>query len=122
VLIGGDEALFRATGDALRANSACLGVTDSRQTLLAGQARFAPSAALADRVRGLLLDSNCDGLLVSITPAEIEAQGFPLDRCSLALVSAGVEFPAPLRKLVEACAERLAEAVTPANAGQAVRD
>lgn len=115
VLIGGDEQLLMQAGEALQAKGACTGVTDGRQTLLAGQERFAPPAVLAERVRGLLLDSGCDALLIGTTPAEIEALGFPLDRCSLALLSAGTALSAPLRTLVEACAERVADDVTAAN-------
>ena len=92
VLIGGDEVPCRQAGDALQANGACVGVTDSRRTLLAGRERFA--------VIGHAGRTGCAGccsmrtvmrLLIGVTPAEIEAQGFPLDRCSLALVSAGTD-------------------------------
>ena len=120
MLIGGDEQLLMQAGDALQAKGVCTGVTDSRRTLLAGQERFAPPAALADRVRGLLLDSSCDALLIGITPAEIEAQGFALDRCSLVLLSAETALSAPLRTLVEACAERVADDVTAANIDQEI--
>jgi cyanophycin synthetase len=122
VLIGADEQLFRQASEALQANGACLGVTDSRRTLLAGQLRFAQSATLADRVRGLLLDASCDALLIGMTPAEIEAQGFPLDRCSLALVSAGTELSGPLRQLLEACAMRVENDVKAADIDQKIRD
>ena len=118
VLIGADEELLKRAGDALQSNAACLGVTDSRRTLMAGQERFGSSATLADRVRGLLLDTSCDALLISTTAEEIEAQGFPIDRCSLAVVSAGVELSASLRKLVEACAGRVANDLTAADAGR----
>lgn len=122
VLIGADDDLFSAAGEALQTSGSCLGATDSQRTLLAGQERFAPSAALADRVRGLLLDSKCDALLIGVRPAEIEAQGFPLDRCSLALLSAETELSAPLRKLVETCAGRLADNMTVANVRQEIKN
>ncbi|MEZ5563528.1 MAG: hypothetical protein R3F27_11305 [Gammaproteobacteria bacterium] len=122
VLIGADEQLFRQAGDALQVNGTCLGMTDGRRTLLGGRERFVSSAPLPERVRGLLLDASCDALLIGVTPAEIEAQGFPLDRCSLALVSAGVELSAPLRQLVENCAERMAEVVSAPDCAQKVQE
>lgn len=120
VLIGADEQLFGQAAEALQVNGACMGMTDRRRTLLAGQERFTLSATLADRVRGLLLDTSCDVLLISTTPEEIELQGFPLDRCSLVLVSAGVELSVPLQKLVETCAERVANDVTAADIGRRI--
>lgn len=117
VVVGGDGSLLTQAADALQAKGLCVGVTDSRQTRLAGRQRFGPSAALAERVRGLLLDASCDALLVGMTLAELEAQGLPLDRCSLALVGAGTELSAPLRKLLEGCSGRLASDITAADAG-----
>ncbi len=122
VLIGGDESLLVDAAQVLQANGACVGVTDSRRTLLAGQERFASSATLAERVRGLLLDASCDALLIGVTPAELEAQGFPLDRCGLALIGTGTELSAPLLKLVEACATRVASDVRAADLGQKMRE
>jgi cyanophycin synthetase len=121
VLIGGDEDLFRVAGEALQANGSCVGATDSQRTLLAGQERFVSSATLADRVRGLLLDASCDALLIGLRPVEIEAHGFPLDRCSLALISAGTKLSAPLRKLIETCAGRLADTVSAASVWQEIQ-
>jgi cyanophycin synthetase len=118
VLVGGDESLLAEAGRVLQAEGACVGMTDSRRTLLAGRERFASSATRAERVRGLLLDAACDALLVGTTPAEIESLGFPLDRCSLALLAAGTELSAPLRKLVEACATRVVTDVTAADLAQ----
>lgn len=117
VVVGGDGSLLMPAADALQAKGLCVGVTDSRQTRLAGRQRFAASAALAERVCGLLLDASCDALVVGMTLAELEVQGLPLDRCSLSLVSAGTELSAPLRKLLESCSGRLASDITAADAG-----
>ncbi|MDQ1303375.1 MAG: ATP-grasp protein [Pseudomonadota bacterium] len=107
VLIGAGHGGLEQAAQALQADGACVGMTDSRRTLLGGQQRFAASATLAERVRGLLLDVRCEVLLIGITPAELETGGFPLDRCSLALVSAGTPLSAALLKLVEACSTRV---------------
>ncbi|MBM4221884.1 MAG: hypothetical protein FJ170_08060 [Gammaproteobacteria bacterium] len=111
VLVGAEHTWLERAAQVLQQDGACVGMTDSRRTLLGGQQRFAASATLAERVRGLLLDVRCEVLLIGITPGEIEAGGFPLDRCSLALVSAGTRLPAPLLKLVEACSLRVAQDV-----------
>lgn len=118
VLIGGDESLLVEASEVLQAEGACVGLTDSRRTLLAGQERFTSSATLIERVRGLLLDAGCDALLIRTTPVEIESLGFPLDRCSLALLAAGTELSAPIRKLVEACAARVVTEVKSADLDQ----
>ena len=107
VLIDAERALLEQAAQVLQADGVCVGMTDSRRTLLGGQQRFAASATLAERVRGLLLDVRCEVLLIGITPAEIETGGFPLDRCSLALVSAGTRLSAALLKLMEACSLRV---------------
>lgn len=111
VLVGAGHAWLEQAALVLQEGGACVGMTDSHRTLLGGQQRFAASATLAERVRGLLLDVCCEVLLIGITPGEIETGGFPLDRCSLVLVSAGTRLSAPLLKLVETCALRVVQDV-----------
>ena len=81
-----------------------IGCTDSAQTRLANQTRFTQPASVASRTRALLLDPTCEALLVGVSAAEITQQGFPLDRCDLALVFGSPEVSAPLRKLIADCA------------------
>ena len=54
VLIGGDEDLFRAAGDALQAKCVCLGMTDSRRTLPRKELAMHALAADAARRAGAL--------------------------------------------------------------------
>jgi cyanophycin synthetase len=122
VLIGAGHGGLEQAAQALQADGACVGMTDSRRTLLGGQQRFAASATLAERVHGLLLDVRCEVLLIGITPAEIETGGFPLDRCSLALLSAGTRLSAALLKLVQACSTRVINDVQAADLKRKILD
>lgn len=120
VVVGGDGSLLMPVADGLQAKGLCVGVTDSRQTRLADRQRFGCSAGLAERVRGLLLDASCEALVIGMARAELEAQGLPLDRCSVSLVAAGTELSASLRKLLESGSGRIASDITAADAGPQV--
>ena len=109
VLIGGGGAIRERVADRLTAAGRCVGQTDRAVTLIAGKPRVFVGASLSSRVTALLLDPSCDALVVSTTPAEIERQGFPLDRCDLALIFGPEPVTEALRRLLEQCASAVVD-------------
>jgi len=59
----------------------------------------------------MLLDPDCEILVVACTPEEIIEQGLPLDRCDLCVLESQVKSWKPLRRLLEQCSGRISENV-----------
>ncbi len=113
VLVGASQ---RATGRVVQIMEdagRCVGWSDGRTTFVGGERRFSHAASVPSRVAALVLDASCEALVVAVTAAELEAHGFPLDRCDLALVCEEAGLSAPLEQLVGACAARVIRPAAP---------
>jgi cyanophycin synthetase len=104
VVIGAERAALDDYADTLRDAGLRVGDTDGRLTRLDGRIRCTGAQTLPARVTALLLDPGCDALVIGTSVEEIERHGFPLDRCELAVVGAGIALPDALADLVRACA------------------
>jgi cyanophycin synthetase len=107
VLIGADRAVLDEYADTLRDAGLRVGATDGRLTQLDGRVRCTNAQMLPARVTALLLDPGCDALVIGASVEEIERHGFPLDRCELAVVAAGIALSDPLAGLVRGCARQV---------------
>jgi cyanophycin synthetase len=107
VLVGAGGAALEAVAALLRQRGLRVGRADGRQSFLDDAPRHGQSAALPERVRGLLLDAGCDALVIGTSAAEISQHGLPLDRCDLALVADAATLSPALARLVTSCAMRV---------------
>lgn len=60
-------------------------------------------------VQQVLQNRDCDAALLCVTPESVAAAGFPVDRCRLTMVRAGLPYAAYLRRLSELCSEHVIE-------------
>ena len=112
VVLVSDPASIDAVATAIRASSAesATGVATADTATLAGLDRHHQGTDLSARIRALLLDKGCQALVVGATQGQLADSGFPLDRCSLAVILGQGLLNAELRRLVDACADRVATA------------
>ncbi len=115
VLIGADWSSGERVTGVMRSSGRRVGQTDAKLTLMAGRLFSADTGELPARVMALLLDPSCEALVIGAAPTDIERHGFPLDRCNLALIAEGVKLSAPMRDLIEKCADRVINEVNSQN-------
>ena len=105
VLVGASPAALAQVVTLCEAVGARVGHTDSASTFMAGRPRMKSPATLPKRVTALVVDTACEAVVIAATAQEIEAHGFPLARCDVALLGAGASIPAPVRRLIADCAD-----------------
>jgi cyanophycin synthetase len=109
IVVGGEAAQTREVVLALQRQGPTVGFADREFIALGGERRATEYVRLAERVQCLSLDPACEALVVACTPEELIKDGLPLDRCNLCVINSEVPLPAPLRELLEQCADRVTE-------------
>ena len=94
------------------ATSRRVGYTSSCLTHLAGQRRFKQTANLPTRIKSLLLDANCEALIVSCTRDEIAAHGLPHTIYDLALIADADPLSGDMFQLIKESASQIMECVS----------
>ncbi len=94
------------------ATSRRVGYTSSGLTHLAGQRRFKKTANLPTRIKSLLLDANCEALIVSCTRDEIAARGLPHTRYDLALIADADPLSDDMFQLIKGSVSQIMECVS----------
>lgn len=105
LLIDPPAGLRSLLSGAIAAMGLCVGETDDRQTALGGMPRCRRDADLAARVKALICDPACEGLVIETTVTAIEDSGLVLDRVDL--VVAPVELHEDLERLLRSCCGQL---------------
>jgi len=118
VLVGAPRSLVDRVAVWLESGGRCAGCTGAVETVLAGQRRCEDRRGLHARVQALVLDPGCEALVIDASPDDVESLGFPLDRCSVALIAEGVALGEPLRRLIDDCAAQIVEDVNEGNFDQ----
>jgi D-alanine-D-alanine ligase-like ATP-grasp enzyme len=108
LMVGASAAALAALAARITDTGLAVGVTDGDNTSLGDLPRFRERMPLAVRARALVLDPECEALVIGATAQEIEHQGLPLDRCHVAIIVG--ELPAPLQALLEDRAATLVHA------------
>ncbi len=100
LVVGGADKLADQISKHLSAGGKRVGRTNSTETFLAGQRRFAGNAELPARILGLLLDVTCEALAVSSTVLEIAKYGVPHTSYELAIIAQQEELTSEVHDLV----------------------
>ena len=83
VVVSTEPARVKEVVPVLQRGGVLVGFVQGVSGTLGAEPRAIAHASLADRVQAMLLDPDCEALVVACTPEEIMEHGFPLDRCDL---------------------------------------
>lgn len=101
LIVGGGRDLTTEIAARLARGDRRVGWTHDEETELAGGRRFLGAAELPARILGLLLDADCEALVVGCAPADIEKYGLPHTRFDLAIIAGPEAVPEPVSSLIE---------------------
>ncbi len=107
VAIGAHDALFDELVTTVAVSGAKVGSTRVGATRVDGEPRRVPNDDLAARVAALVLDAVCDVLVIGVSIDELDRQGFPLDRCDLAVIFDRMQVTDAQQRLINRCAARV---------------
>ena len=85
----------------LGANRKGVGYINADSCTLDGHTRSDSLAQIGNKVHALLTDPACSSLVIGLTTSDIEANGLPVDRFAVSLLSNNSEVPEQLRDIIE---------------------